>query len=139
MVEITSNFPRTLTTHHDGHGLNESLNIVCDDLDPAGGGASHGYRVLYESAPDDAGNILACRVASIQFQHGPRNVEGSTVGVTEAVLYAILIDRMEAFQAGPFACPENDIQLHLLCECLALTKERADKRAARGVLGQNLK
>ena len=38
-------------------------------------------------------------VATIQFQRGPRNVEGSTPGITEAVLYAVLIDRLEGFQA----------------------------------------
>lgn len=125
---------RQIETHHDGHGLNESLDIDCDDRDPNGGGSSHRYTVTL-SRHDPY--CIANPVARIQFQQGPRNVEGSTPGITEAVLYAILIDRLEGFQAGPFACAANEEQLVHLRACLALTKARADERAARGVLGRN--
>ena len=74
-------------------------------------------------------------LARIQFQHGPRLADGSTPGITEAVLYAILIDRLEGFQAGPLACAANEEQLTHLRACLAAAKARADERAARGVLG----
>lgn len=120
--------------HHDGHGLNESLKITSDAKDPAAGGASHHY-LVYAGGPDCFGPI----VASVQFQHGPRNEANSHAGITEAVLLAILIDRLEGFQAGPYACPENDEQLLHLRAALALTKARADARAARGVLGRNAK
>lgn len=120
---------REITTHHDGHGLNESLGIKADEQDPNAGGASHDYSVCTQDN----------EVAHVQFQHGPRNVEGSVAGVTEAVLYAILIDRLQGFQAGPYACRENAIQLTKLEECLHWTKARADARAKRGVLGKNEK
>lgn len=125
---------RVITEHHDGHGLNEALEITADDQDPNAGGASHRYAVDYV-CPD--ATILD--ITMIGFQHGPRDVKGSHPGITEAVLYAILLDRLRGFQAGPYACPENDAQITLLEAALALTKARADARAARGVLGKNEK
>lgn len=114
---------REITEHHDGHGLNESITIGADDLGP--GGASHKYTLAIK------GEI----VGKVQFQEGPRNVEGSIAGVTEAALLAVLIDRLRSFQAGPYACRENAIQLTKLEEVLHWTKARADARAKRGVLG----
>lgn len=121
---------REITTHHDGHGLNESLRILADETGP--GGASHLYRVIL-----DKGVMEPKEVATIQFQEGPRNVEGSTPGITEAVLYSILMDRLQAFQAGPYPHPENAKQLQSLHEAMSSTKRRADERARRGVLGTN--
>lgn len=125
---------RTIDTHHDGHRLNESLVIYTDAPDASG--AAHQYRVLLESpAPSCYHGI----VAHLQFQQGPRDVEGSIPGVTEAALLAILIDRLRGFQAGPYSCRENAIQLTKLEEVLHWTKARADERAKRGVLGKNQK
>lgn len=124
-----------LTDHHDGHGLNEQLVIVRDERDPNAGGASHHYTVYYGDP-----NLPQSYVAmTLQFQHGPRNVEGSLPGCTEGVVLAILIDRLRAFQAGPYSCRENAIVLTKLEESLMWVKERAHARAARGVLGKNEK
>lgn len=122
-------FSREIDLHHDGHGLNESIVLFSDQPDPNAGGASHTY----------IATIDGHEVARIQFQHGPRNEPESTPGVTEAVLYAILIDRLKGFQAGPYSCRENAIQLTHLEESLHWTKARADERAKRGVLGRNQK
>lgn len=116
---------RAITDHYDGHGLNESIELIADQ--PDGSGASHCY----------GARINGEVVADIQFQKGPRNVVGSTPGMTEAALLVILIDRLRGFQAGPYACRENAIQLTHLEETLHWTKARADAR--RGVLGQNIK
>lgn len=118
---------RVIDTHHDGHGLNESIVITTDTPDASG--AAHSYDLFIG---DDS-------VGYIQFQKGPRNVKGSTPGVTEAALLAVLIDRLRGFQAGPYGCRENAIQLTHLEECLHWTKARADERAKRGVLGRNAK
>jgi hypothetical protein len=127
------NIPRAIDTHHDGHGLNES--IVLQAMDEAdGSGASHFYEA---NIADKDGVQRTCLV--VQFQKGPRDVSGSAPGVTEAALLAILIDRLRGFQAGPYACRENAIQLTHLEECLMWTKERAHARAKRGVLGKNEK
>lgn len=114
---------RTIDLHHDGHGLNESIVIQADDKGP--GGASHLYTMV----------ISGEEVASIQFQRGPRNTPGSTPGVTEAALLAVLIDRLQCFQAGEYACRENAIQITKLEEALHWARARADARAKRGVLG----
>ncbi len=131
---MNDNYTRAVHGHEDGLGLNDRLRIHADERDPNGGGASHDYGVYYDLSGN--GDHLL-KVASIQFQHGPREAEGSVPGVTEAVLYAILIDRLEGFQAGPFACGENQRQLELLRECMAMTRDRAIMRAHRGVLGKN--
>ena len=121
--------------HRDGHGLNDLITIRSDERDPNGGGASHRYEA------DITETVTAGRIPilSIQFQHGPRREEGSKPGCTEAVLLAILIDRLRGFQAGPYACRENAIMLTKLEECLHWTRARADERARRGVLGKNAK
>lgn len=128
MEEATlSSKAREIDEHFDGHGLNESIRIETDD--PDGSGAAHKYEAWI-------GNT---RVAVVQFQKGPRNVEGSTPGMTEAAVLSILIDRLRGFQAGPYSCRENAIQLTKLEETLHWTKARADARAKRGVLGHNIK
>lgn len=118
---------RQIDTHHDGHGLNESIQIHSDDADRSG--AAHYYDGTIDGRP----------IFHIQFQQGPRNVEGSTPGATEAAILAVLIDRLQGFQAGPYSCRENAIQLTKLEEVLHWTKARADARAKRGVLGHNIK
>jgi hypothetical protein len=155
---------RTITDHHDGHGLNDKIRIEADAKDmERGGGASHRYFAVIDLGPSDstfvedlderlsgsdnpveyvrdsAGNRAELTVAEIQFQHGPRADATSMPGITEAVLYAILLDRLRAFQAGPFPSKQNEEQIELLERCLISTKGRADERAARGVLGKNEK
>lgn len=149
---------REITLHHDGHGLNESILIQADA--PGPGGASHAYKLAI--AVEQTEHEMACatrrsiasgpgcdcipqkltvrkEVGRIQFQKGPRNEPGSTPGVVEAVLLAIVEDRMAAFQAGPFACPENGEVLEWCKQARAALKKRADARKKRGVLGKNKK
>jgi hypothetical protein len=125
---------RIIEDHHDGHGLTESIRIEADG--PGSGNASHYYTAWVSGPTHDDTPTLA---AYVRFQEGPRNVEGSVPGITEGVLYAILIDRLRAFQAGPYACRENAIQLTHLEEALMWAKERAHARARRGVLGSYAK
>ena len=117
---------RTITSHHDGHGLAESLTIEADE--PGPGGASHAYLV---SRGYPAGIV----VADIQYQKGPRHEAGSTTGIIDPVLLAIVADRLEAFQAGPFACEENAEALDAVHAAMAAFRRRADERAKRAVLG----
>lgn len=123
---------RQITDHHDGHGLAESIRITAADK-PGPGGANHYYLVT-------AGPLVRrVEVASIQYQMGPRDEEGSTPGVLDSCLLAIIADRMKSFQAGPFACPANDLVLNAVHGAIRVLKARADERAARGVLGKNEK
>lgn len=123
---------RTIDTHHDGHGLNESIVISSDVPDKSG--AAHYYEFDMQG---DAQSLHSA--GSVRFQTGPRGEVGSTPGITEAALLAVLIDRLRGFQSGPYACRENAIQLTKLEEVLHWTKARADERAKRGVLGRNVK
>lgn len=118
---------RQITGHHDGHGLTESLIIEADE--PGPGGASHRYVVR-------VGDEV---VATIQYQTGPRHEEGSTTGVLDGVLLAIVADRIQSFQAGPFASRENALVLTKVQEAIHWLRHRADERAKRGVLGTNQK
>lgn len=122
---------RQIATHHDGHGLNESTYLYAGE--PGPGGASHYYAATALDF-DDVGQADV-EVLKVQFQVGPRHVEGSTPGVLDGVLLAIVHDRMEAFQAGPYAS-ESNAQVLAACDAgLAALKARADERAARAVLG----
>ncbi len=115
-----------ITHHHDGFGLAESMDIIRkDEIGP--GGAYHHYEIRIKD------NV----VAVIQFQKGPRNEEGSTPGVIEAALYAVLLDRLEHFQAGPFSSRENAIAKTKTEEALMWIQQRVRNRAKRGVLGKN--
>lgn len=119
---------RELVTHHDGHGLNESISVrSTDEVGP--GGAYHRYEMWIDSD----------YVGFVQFQYGPRNHPDSLPGATESSVLAILIDRLESFQAGPYACEENRIVLEDLYHALSMVKARADARANRGVLGTYVK
>lgn len=120
---------REITTHHDGHGLAESIAIGSDGLGP--GGAAHHY-----VATSKIDGLLGMRLAEIQFQKGPRLEEGSTPGIIDTVLLAIVADRLRCFQAGPFPSEEGQDALELIEAAMACFKRRADLRAARGVLGK---
>lgn len=123
----TLNTPRReVTTHHDGLGLNDSIRIAADPRDPNAGGASHHYCIVQNG-----------RHTEVQFQHGPRNVEGSVPGITNEVLLAIVIDRLADFQRGPFHCEENAEALDHIQKGLTALQARAHNRQKRGVLGTN--
>lgn len=71
----------------------------------------------------------------IEFHAGPHN-EGATIrGLSNEVLLAIVLDRMQAWQSGPFRCPENAESAHHIERALAAVRRRALARHGRGVLG----
>src|SRR5206468_2523547 len=116
----------------DGHGLNELLEIESDEPDQSG--AAHRFTISRRHPPGFLPDVVH-DVARIQFQKGPRHEAQSISGVTEAAVIAVLIDRIQGFQKGPFACRENALALTKLQEALFWTRHRADERAQRGVLG----
>lgn len=74
----------------------------------------------------------------IRFQNGPIRESGYNGNSHEALL-AILLDRMESFQKGPYACHDNQIALdHLQGARLWLHKRTMD-RVARSVEGTHQK
>lgn len=126
-------FPRTITGHHDGYGLNEALSLVADERDPDAGNASHAYKGAL-----DVGGGYKRSVLNIHFQHGPRDVDGSTAGVADVAVLQVLIDRQEGFQAGEFACRENQQVLDALLTAKAHMVMRANTRSVQRVLGKNV-
>lgn len=131
--------PIELTYHHDGFGLTELCRVfVLDEPHPVNG-AHHDYLLQRELSTVEREDDDLLWVGFIQFQRGPRDVEGSTPGTLDGAVLSVLIHRQECFQAGPFACAENEQVLHHLREALRLTIQRAKDRAARQVLGKNEK
>ena len=118
----------TITTHL-ANPTDTGLDIhAIDDPDPNAGGACHVYDITAGEQP-----ALLHRVA---FQHGPVKEHGRN-GVTEASLLAVLIDRYEHFQAGPFASPYNADTLAHLRAALDAQHRRTRDREERGVEGRN--
>jgi hypothetical protein len=73
-------------------------------------------------------------VQRITFQNGPIKDSGVN-GNTQEALLAILLDRLEGFQSGQYACHDNQMALdHLQITRLVLHKRTMD-RTARGVEG----
>lgn len=95
------------------------------------GGACNNYRI---EIPSESG-ITDYR---INFQNGPIKDFGVN-GLTHEALLAILIDRLSAFQVGPFACDENRFALNNLNSALYWLKTRTEKRLQRGVEGTYIK
>lgn len=108
-----------------------NLHQVYRADDPGAGGACHKYVVRQDKfCPHE--EVV---VAEIQFQHGPRNEEGSTMGVLDCDLLEIVRDRLLHFQQGEFATRENAQALAHIEEALMWMNKRVEDRAERSVLG----
>lgn len=124
---------REITTHQVAQNdLNMQLRIEVLDL-PGQGGACHNYRIT--SYGQDDGFAGSC---AINFQNGPVKEFGLN-GISQEALLAVLIDRLEGFQSGEFACIENSNALSYLQLALDNLNRRTLNRIARGVEGTNQK
>lgn len=126
-------------TSHKVNPANDTLAIYVTD-EPGAGGANHCYLIggaNFNSNPSKSGPVSETQT-EILFQNGPINENGVN-GVTQEVLLAVLIDRLQSFQNGPFSCKENAVALtHLETAMLWLHKRTLD-RMNRGVEGTNVK
>lgn len=123
---------RTITTHHT-NDANKAIRLEADERDPSNGNASHEYRAHYLRRGFDGGFSVADS-QPISFQNGPISDVGVN-GITNEVLLAIVIDRLEGFQSSKWACTENQMALDHLHEALRTLEERTKKRTERGVEG----
>src|SRR3990167_10187251 len=123
--------PRQLTDHIASQA-NEAIKIEVLD-EPGQGGASHVYRIFWER--DHTKNINRDEYL-IGFQNGPIKEYGVN-GITQEALLAIVIDRLQSFQAGPYACMSNELALLKCREALEALKARTKERIGRGVEGTN--
>lgn len=108
------------------------ITVTADERDPKHGNASHKYLCQWQE-PDG----VSCYV-HVNFQHGPIK-ENAVNGITNEILIAMVMDRLQGFQEGPFACEENAEALMSLTHALELLKLRTVNQVARGVEGKNLK
>jgi predicted deacetylase len=108
--------------------------LVADE--PGQGGACHEYYVRDNHPADDFQGAMP--FAEVRFQNGPVKEFGVN-GCHQEDLIAIVIDRLQSFQAGEFACRENALALTKLEEAMHWLKHRTDARIARGVEGTNIK
>ena len=97
--------------------------------DPGAGGAHHRYVIEFPPYKPENRTL-------IEFQNGPIAEVGQN-GVTNEALLAIVIDRLECFQKGPFACQDNDCALHYAKWALGALKNRTCNRVERGVEGKS--
>ena len=119
-------------TGHVVNPANDRLRIQVLD-EPGAGGANHEYEIT-DTGPDPS----KLRAHRISFQNGPI-AESGVNGVTQEALLEIVADRLRSFQAGPFACRENDLALAKVEEAQHWLQQRTLARMRRGVEGTSIK
>lgn len=109
---------------HTVNPINDQLRVAVYDK-PGAGGASHEYGIELPSG----------KIVTISFQNGTIPENGVN-GVTIEALLAIVADRLECFQNGPFPCTENMDALSFIREAMKVLHSRTMSRMARGVEGK---
>jgi hypothetical protein len=136
--------PARILKHHivEGDLPQNQLKIEVMD-EPGAGGMNHLYKI---SPVPIIGNPLLGLLAREQdateesasfvlFQNGPIKEVGIN-GITQEALLAIVIDRLQSFQNGPFPSEENGLALDHCRLALNLLKLRTMNRLTRGVEGK---
>lgn len=116
---------RKIDTHKVFGDPAEQLEIAVID-EPGAGGANHEYVITHPIGEH-----------RISFQNGPIKEVGVN-GITQEALLAVVIDRLRAFQAGPFASRENAIALTHCEDALMWLQRRTVDRIRRGVEGRSV-
>jgi hypothetical protein len=127
-------------TDHKVNPANDRLEI--DVLDePGAGGANHLYRISgFDTSTNgsdpfqDTADPRPATHGFVLFQNGPIGEKGVN-GVTQEALLAIVADRLQCFQDGPFACEENQLALEHVRAAQVALLSRTRGRMARGVEG----
>jgi len=106
--------------------------------EPGAGGANHSYRIIKNDGKpfDDGARDVNDVLGEVLFQNGPVKAAGVN-GIHNEDLIAIVIDRLDGFQSGEFACLDNAVAKKFLEEALATLRKRTNDREARGVEGTN--
>jgi hypothetical protein len=120
---------KVIETHKPGV-VNDCIVVAAVD-DPGVGGAHHQYRISGVQGPLDHHPIPTI---DLRFQNGAVDEVGAN-GITNESLLAIVIDRLQGFQSGPFKCRENALALTKLEEAMHWLHHRTRERSARGVEG----
>lgn len=130
---------RNLTTHIvEGDSSNHQLQIAVTD-NPGHGGAYHRYEITGLNTLKNESRLDPYEGVDkkiILFQNGPIKEFGVN-GLTQESLLAIIIDRLECFQNGPFKSDYNQEALEHCQKALNALQKRTRERISRGVEGQN--
>lgn len=119
-------------TSHKVTPCNEQLTVsVLGEPGPGGASAHYGIHGFTRRNAEDTDDETS---VSLHFQDGPIPTHGVN-GITNEALIAIVIDRLQAYQAGPFGCRENAIALTHLEDSMHWLHHRTRARVARGVEG----
>lgn len=119
-------------TGHKVNPANDVLRVLVLD-EPGSGGANHHYEIQVPPPASEASHSTASTYP-IRFQNGPI-AEAGVNGLTHEALLAILIDRMEGFQQGPYASDDNEEALQAMRVAQTALQRRTKARMARGVEG----
>ena len=114
-------------------GTRRFTEVVVMDK-PGAGGACHEYKVEPVQGAAYQRDAQDGPFAVVHFQKGPIG-EAGVNGCHQEDLLAIVIHRLQCFQAGPFACRENALALTKLEEAMHWLNSRTDNRQKRGVEG----
>lgn len=125
-------------TSHIVNPVNDKLAITVTDK-PGAGGANHRYEVSgYDCSTNaSASSEIEDNRTVILFQNGGIADHGVN-GLTQEALLAIVIDRLECFQAGPFASDYNARALAHIRAGQDMLLQRTRDRMARGVEGRSV-
>lgn len=113
-------------------GSKKHTKVVVIDEPSTIYGACHEYCVVTSDDKD------LSRHTRINFQLGPIKENGVN-GCHNEDLIAIIIDRLQSFQAGDFSCRENALAITKLEEALMWLRKRTQDREDRGVEGTSVK
>jgi hypothetical protein len=113
---------------HEGSTLNNGTKIDCDERDANGG--SHVYRIRVGATKD--GHFTDEQ--EVRFQCGPLQEAGLN-GISDEVLLAIVIDRLEGFQSAQYRSRYNALAITKLEEAMHWLNARTGDRQKRGVEG----
>lgn len=125
---------KRLITSHKVNGLNDAITIEVLD-EPGQGNACHQYIIVLPIPDNDLPDTLTDRGGyPIHFQNGPIQSIGIN-GISQEALLAIVKDRLEGFQSGPFACNANQNALESVNQAINALLSRTIERTSRGVEG----
>lgn len=118
----------TAVAHHKSglNDINDYIDVRAVDQ-PGAGGGYHQYILSSEKCEEDG---------LVTFHQPDAKRHGVLTGFTNEAYLAVILHRLECFQAGPFACEENAVALrygHLMMEAM---HQRSARRTAAGIEGK---
>lgn len=126
---------REIKTHVvEGDAYQNQLQLRATDK-PGSGGANYRYMITGFNTLNNDSSLSTYEGIEILFQNGSIADKGVN-GLTQEVLLAILIDRLEAFSNGPYPSDDTAKAYDYCVAALYHLQQRTRDRIARGVEGK---